>query len=588
MKTVLIDFESYYDDTVSVVNLGNANYVAATDAYLVAVSVDGEAQCGTLEELGPLCARLAKDPEARFWAANSNFDQAWFEKYWGPTAHPWQCVLDLGAFHQLPRNLADLAKVVLGQAVDKTLRDRMKGVHYEALSAPEQEKMQEYCLGDVLTMAHLLDVLPAMSETEARVAAHTRLVNRRGVRINRELVERDKTLLEEFRFEQLRRVPWRAEAPPLSYQALVRWCAAQGIPAPKSTAKTDEECADLMSEHPALDEMLKTLRAFRRSNVMLRKIEALLSRVTPEGQLPLDLMYCGAPHTRRWSSRGFNVQNLDKEPVDLGGGKRVWSRNWITPAPGKVFYIADYAQIEPRCLNWLVGNEEMMSALRTGYSYYEAYARAAKGWAGAPGTLKAEFGKARYTKLKNEALGCGYGMGAARYTSYAGVSADEARTVIEGFRLANPKVVAFWRRLDRMIEAAARDLEHLLSVEMPSGDTLKHFYVRAARNGYESFTVKGDFGQQSLQPRLWGGTLTENVTQRMARDVLAEAVLRLEAAGLPVLFHAHDEVIVEVEDTPLARAEAEKEITRLMTLAPNWASDLPLAVEGSFATAYTK
>ena len=97
-----------------------------------------------------------------------------------------------------------------------------------------------------------------------------------------------------------------------------------------------------------------------------------------------------------------------------------------------------------------------MEALRHGFSYYEAYLRAAKqekrvGWSGTAGTLKKEVGVVKYTKVKNESLGCGYGMGAEKYMSFAGVEMLEAEMVVRGFRNNNPKITAFWRKLDSLI-----------------------------------------------------------------------------------------------------------------------------------------
>lgn len=588
MTKAVIDFETYYDKETSVLTLGNANYAAAADAYIVAVTVGDDIQCGTIEEMGPYCEQLAKDPSIEPWAANSNFDQAFWEKYWPAFQKPWKCILDVGQFHQTPRNLAGMVKALTGRDMDKSARDEMRGVHYEDLPPAEQEAMQLYCANDVQEEYNLIMTTPPMSPVEERIALATRACNRRGVFIDLDLVDQDKTRLERLRFETFKQIPWHADAAPLSYPALTRYCNTHGIPVPRSTAKTDEECADLMSEHPVLNEVLSCMRRFRRSNTLLKKLEALKLRVTPEGILPLDLLYCGAPHTRRWSSKGFNVQNLDKEPLDVGHGEFVWSRNWVKPRPGKIFIIRDYAQIEPRCLNWLAGNEELLAAMRVGYSYYEAYARAAKNWKGAPGTIKEELGKKKYTLLKNECLGLGYGMGASKFADYARVDADSAKATVKAFRDANQKVVKFWRSLDNLIISAARDKARHLVMEMPSGDLLQHFSVRAKGNdgGYESFVVRSDFSHNSKQPRLWGGTLTENVTQRMARDVLADALVRLEDAGLTVAFTVHDEVILEVDEAD--KEDAAVEADRILQSPPAWAEGLPLAVEGDFADSYTK
>lgn len=598
MKNAIIDYESFYDKEINVVDQGVPNYVRDTDAYVVSVEIEGEpAMCGTLAEMGEVCANLAADPSVRPVAANSNFDQALFEKYHKPFEKPWHCILDQSVFHQMPRNLAGLSKNLLGKHVDKTTRDKMKGVRYEEMPEPEQNEVQEYCLNDAVTEAECFRTLKPMSSFEEKVALHTRLQNRRGVAIDLDLVDLDKTKIEQMRFNAFRAIPWYQDAPPLSYPALVKYCGSRNLPVPKSTAKTDEECDDIMSDNPEVGEVIGSMRRFRRANTILRKIEALKRRVTDAGILSLELLYCGAPHTRRWSCKGFNVQNLDKEPLIItpadgdNPAVSVWSRNWIKARPGKIFYIPDLAQIEPRCLNWLVGNDEMMEALRNGFSYYEAYLRAAKqekrvGWSGTPGTLKKEIGVVKYTKVKNESLGCGYGMGAEKYTSYAKVEMGEAESVIKGFRANNPKITRFWRTLDSLIASAARDKSKHLSIDMPSGDLLQYFMVRASKKGYEGFVTKGDFGFNSLQPRLWGGTLTENVTQRMARDVLANAATNLEEAGIPVLFTSHDEAILEIDDA--SKEEAKAEADRIFTQTPEWAPGLVLASEGEFSTCYTK
>jgi DNA polymerase bacteriophage-type len=601
MTDVTIDFESFYSADINVVQQGVKNYCRDTDAYLVSVAIDGQdAVCGTLKECEELCRNLAANPNIRPVAANSVFDQTLWEKYFPAFPQEWFCILDNSVYNQFPRNLSGLAKCVLGRPVDKTLRDRMKGIRYESLSVKEQEEIQKYCLEDAVVEMECLKALPPMSNFEARVAAYTRMSNRRGVFIDTELVETDKTKIEAMRFEAFRSIPWHTDAKPLSYPALVKFCNANSLPVPKSTAKTDEATDDLMTDNPALAEVIDHMRRFRRANTVLTKIEALRARVTEDDILPLELLFAGAPHTRRWSSKGVNVQNLDREPlvtnpIAVKGGaspETVWSRNWIKPRPGKVFWIGDFAQIEPRCLNWLVQNEEMMEALRHGFSFYESYVRSAHqekrvGWSGTPGTLKKEVGIARYTKIKNESLGAGYGMGATKYMTYANVEAAEAEEVIKGFRASNPKITAFWRRLDNMISSAARDKSKHLCIDMPTGDTLQYFNVRPSKKGYEGFTMKGDYGFQSLQPRLWGGTLTENVTQRCARDVLANAVIELEDAGLPVLFTSHDEVVLEL-DKDASLDEAVKEAEQILTTPPEWAEGLVLGVEGGLAESYTK
>jgi DNA polymerase len=589
MIPVVVDFESYYDKKLSVKNLGNPNYAKDTYAYLIAILGDGIEVLGDprQQDAREIMAQLAQDPELEFWAANSNFDQTLWEKYAPRTVHPWKCVLDLGAFHQFPRNVADLARVVLGRKVDKSVRDDMEGQDFDTLLDEDKKRVTDYGWNDVVQEMDLLKAMRPMSAIEEQIAAHTRMINRRGIHIDLEMVARDKTALEQMRFDALRAIPWHGHSAPLSYEALKVYCNSKGVPVPVSTSKTDEECADLVSAHPVLADVLGSMRKFRKANTMLKKADSLLMRVTDDGVLPLDLMYCGAPHTRRWSSRGFNVQNLDKEPIVVRPDLKVWTRHWLIPPAGKTFYIADFAQIEPRVLHWLANDVAMLELCRQGFSVYEAAARACKLWTGDVPLKKGN--PDLYKCVKAQELGLGYGMGGKTYSSNnPSISEEAAEREVQEWRRRNPKITHFWRRMEALIKQASMDKDKHLVVDMPSGDLLQHFHIRSDKRSCQSFTIKGDFGHQSLQPRLWGGTLTENVVQRTARDLLADAVIRLENAGLPVLFHAHDEVIVAVDDTEKGRAEAKEAVDRIMATPPEWAADLPLASEGIFSSRYIK
>jgi DNA polymerase len=596
MINTVVDWESYYSkkEGISATNLGNANYYKKSYAYIVSVvSADGIRWCGTTEEaLKKFGSDFWLDKNRQFIAANSNFDQGWVEHYTGLKLPPWKCVLDKAKFSQYPQNLAAVIGVLFNRKVDKTIRDEMNGVHWKDLTPERQQELIAYCLNDSVEELEAWNALPSMTPVEEAIADHTRMSNRRGIAVNYDLVESDVTKLKAMQFEAFKKIPWRNTDKPLSPQAFARWCQLENLPVPASTAKDDEECDYLMTEHPALNEVILNLRAFRKTNTLIKKANSLMERLV-DGILPLDLLYCGARHTRRWSSRGFNVQNLDKTPFKVGDSD-VWSRRWLVPRPGKIFLCLDYSQIEPRCLNWLVGNNELLDAIRAGFGIYEAYALAFRGWKGAPGTLKKADLKF-YSECKAEVLGLGYGMGAARYSAENGFPFAEAEIAVKRFRKNNPRITALWGRMDGVIrQACTNDKDKVISLELPTGDTLKHFHVRSilkkTREGQKqsfcSFTINGDFGRDSIQDKLWGGVLTENITQRMARDVIVEAILKLEPAGLPVIFSSHDEVILEVDLDNKEEAKAEAE--HIMKIAPEWAPDLPLGVEGDFAEHYVK
>lgn len=620
----IVDFETYFSlkDGISVTAQGNDNYIKSADAYIVSI-VDEEFEwCGTIEQTTQQFGEsFWSDPNRDFWAANSNFDFGWAKKYWPSAAakDDWQCILDRGNGNQLPRDLANLARVAMNVKVDKSLRDSMNGVRFEDLTPEKQQALIEYCLNDSIQSKALLAVVPPLSPIEQKIAAHTRLMNRRGVCVDVDRVEKDITKLQEIRHQSFKAIPWHLTDKPLSPKALARYCEANNIPVPVSRAKNDEDCAELMSDHPKLKDVIERMRNYTSSNKNIEKAKTLLDRVNENNRLPLDFIYCGAPHTRRWSSQGFNIQNLEKEPtflekimmvgsdgkpcVDMEKSNYVWAREWFVPSPGKKFLIFDFSQIEPRCLNWLVSNDEMLAMIRAGYGIYEAYAASFKGWRGNPGTLKHTDPKL-YSACKADFLGLGYGMGWAKYQAKVtelGITLTEAeaREKVATFRKGNPKTVAFWGQLDGMLKRGLLSPDKGLNIEMPTGEFLRYFHIQQTGKknletgkmgvSYSASKVKGIFDQRGRVYNLWGGAMCENVTQRMARDVMSEAILRVETAGFPVIFSVHDEVVLEVDDgSDKFLADAKAEAERLLTMTPEWAEGLPLAVEGGYESRYTK
>ena len=269
-----------------------------------------------------------------------------------------------------------------------------------------------------------------------------------------------------------------------------------------------------------------------------------------------------------------NCQNLNKEKdfdVDV--------RRMLIPRAGCVFVICDLAQIEPRCLAYLSGNWALLERIAGGESIYEAHARATMGWTG--GSLKKE--KPRLYGLgKARVLGLGYQCAAAKFVTVARIMGGieitlaEAEKTVADFRRSNPLITGLWSKLEREFVSKQRETHFL---KLPSGRYLRYFAVDA-----ESMTAANERGGPRYN--FYGGKLVENLIQGTARDVFAEGLLRVEDAGFPVLFHVHDEVIVEV---PIAEAEVAKtEIERLMSICPSWLEGCPLGAEAVIATHYLK
>lgn len=426
MKDIFVDFESNYSskEGISVSSQGNYNYIRDSNAYIVSlVDPEGSFQwCGEIDKVADL--DIPCDEDVQPWAVNSNFDQAWWDLYYGHFKKPWMCLLDLLRYHQCAGDLARGSRAVIGEKViDKKARDEMDGVRYEDLPPEGKEGMKTYCLTDGIIAAKVKKLLSDMTPFEQSLALHTRMINRRGVAINVPLVESDIAKLEHIKHEAFLRIPWTSRFkpqskkstkepvlwPPKSMLALRLWCKEAKIPEPKSRAKDSEEIDDLMTDHPALRAVIEDIREFEKASILLEKARAVLNRTSDEGIMPPELIYCGAYHTRRWTSRGVNIQNLHQFPVPFGaeeiaeleaakkqwgdqcwrhftGG--VWSRRWFVPRKGKKFIILDFSQIEPRCLAWLIDDQAFLAGIRAGLNPYESHARATMGWTG--GVLKKE------------------------------------------------------------------------------------------------------------------------------------------------------------------------------------------------------
>lgn len=636
-RKAVLDSESYWDNEVSIQKMCMKQYMSRSETYLWSiVTDDGYRWAGTTAEMrsNALARGIIEDRETDLWAVNSNFDQDWAEKDfdWMPKK-TWNCVSDFSVSHQRPRALEHMHKALTGKEYSKVMRSGMKKTHLQELLSFEADSMKEYNLGDgdtALEDIGELEKLGPMTATETAVAAHTRMICRRGMAYDPEYIEKCRQDLEFLRFKVRKELPWEKDCPKiLAPQHFNLYCCKMGVAPPANLRKGDEDFTDWIQANPKLGPVLKARQRYELANRKLQHIEKFLSRCY-DGLYYPDLLYCGAPHTRRFSAKGssdgsqdgdathsgFNVQNMDRDPLfgDLlpnhfaplcptKGGKPVpgvFVRNWICPRTGKVFVILDFSQIEPRCLHWLIGNEAFLDLVRRGFSVYEAFARTSLGWAG--GDLKVENDEL-YRLAKVQVLGLGYQCGVKKFPSVAWtlarlkIGGEAAEKAVYGFRNSNPGIAdrdtGIWARMQKLCLDSALQHEPL-EVQMPNGSMFRYFnveqYTKYDEFGNGRFAYAADKLINDPDPRgrkdIYGGRITENITQRMARDLLVEAVLRLEAAGMPVCFHAHDEVILEV-DADNAQ-DALQEAIHIMSEVPEWARGLPIGVSGGIYDRYTK
>lgn len=360
-----------------------------------------------------------------------------------------------------------------------------------------------------------------------------------------------------------------------------------------------------------------------------KKYTALAVATCGDGRVRGLLQFYGANRTGRWAGRIVQPQNLPRTYIDSGllplARELVKTRNstaleWVfgsvpdtlsqlirtafVASPGHTLVDADFSAIEARMIAWLAGEDWVLDVFRTHGKIYEATAsqmfgipleRIKKG--------NPEYSYRQRGKVATLALGYQGGVSAMRTMDVSKALADlpdeEIADMVHKWRQANPHIVQLWYTADAAAREAvetgrrvpirggsielARECDahnDFLTIRLPSGRKL--YYARPSIG-------TNRFGQPALcywgvdqNTKKWGvletygGKLVENITQACARDCLAESVERLEGAGYPVVFHIHDEVVI---DAPPGHDRLQ-DVVAMMSRPPTWAPDLPLRAEG--------
>lgn len=660
---VAIDFETFYrsekvarkesKSACSLTLQGNWAYCQHPDweAYMVSIYAPDVQYVGD-----PRRAPWHKLYHRTWLSHNAGFDRHVYERLVEqeivlPVDYKeWHCTADLAVFSNLPRALGDASVCAFNIKLDKAVRSDMDGVRWASVPDAERKRVLDYALDDAaicwLLWARYSKRWP---EIERWASLHTRQIEFRGIPVDPATVDQDIAVLESALWVAQKRIPWvdteDENGRPVALRskaALDRECLRCGVTPPKSTAQKSKEFLEWVDEFGERVPAVLELGRYRRIDRALSVYRALKDRVRPDGRAALGLKYLGASKTGRWSGANkFNLQNLMKAPL-MFTSEYEWAdsvesaahivdvRSCITAGPGRKLIIADLAQIEPRILNWVVGNAEFLDLCAQGMSPYEAHARSSMGWTG--GNLKKE-APAIYALAKARVLALGYGAGWHKFIEmargYLGSEAqfleifakapdesqvekflsylrwmvermnhagskkmlaewatleDQTRAIwvnswvqVTEFRASNPKIRALWDRLDQDLKRSAiRDEPH--ETDLPSGRVLAYYDLSRVNGSHARANDR-----LARPSRIYGGLMVENLVQALARDVFLYGIKNLEDAGYRVIFHVHDEVVVEA-DASASRAD----VVRLLTTMPAWAKSLPVAAEAEETECYKK
>lgn len=369
-----------------------------------------------------------------------------------------------------------------------------------------------------------------------------------------------------------------------------------------------------------------------------KKYDAIQEAVCEDGRVRGLLQFYGANRTGRWAGRLVQVQNLPRtytEPLELARelvkGRKLDAlrliygspndtlsqliRTAFISAPGKVLIDADFSAIEARVISWLAGEEWRLEVFRTHGKIYEASAsqmfgvpleRIKKG--------NPEYALRQRGKVAELALGYQGGVGAMRNMDVGGLLADlsddEVQEIVNRWRATNPKIRDMWYSFDNAAAEVitnggtvrvrncvlAREYDCIrgmscMTITLPSGRKLYYIDPAVGENrwGGSSLSYMGMDQTTKKWKRIetYGGKLVENCVQAIARDCLAQAIEHLEEAGLPVVFHVHDEVVIDVAPFGTEQEMLDK-VVSIMTKPIPWAQGLPLGADGWVGTFFKK
>ena len=643
MKHISIDIETYSSTNLS--KAGVYRYADSDDfeILLFGYAVDtGEVQvidlaCG--EKIPAAIIEALSDDAVIKWAFNAQFERVCLSHYVKHWLAPgsWHCTMVWSATLGLPLSLEGVGTVL---GLDKKkLKEGHDLIKYFCMPcAPtkanagrtrnlpqhDREKWQRFTFYNQRDVETEMSIQKRLSIflVSAMEWQHYKLdqeINDRGIQIDATLVRQAIVCDDTFRHTHLKVAQELTGLEnPNSPIQLKEWLAANGMPIP-SLSKSEVATA-LETATGTVKTVLELRQQLAKSSV--KKYTAMEAAKCHDGRIHGLLQFYGANRTGRWSGRLVQVQNLPQNHLpDLALARSLIKsgqfdmvellydsvpsvlseliRTACIPKPGCRFFVADFSAIEARVIAWLAKESWRIKVFAAGGDIYCA---SASQMFHVPVVKHGINGHLRQKgKIAELALGYGGSVGAlkAMGATEMGIPEEELQPLVAAWRTTNPHIVKLWWDIDRATKKCVK--EHVstethgirfkyqsgcLFLQLPSGRRLSYVKPRIALNrfGKEAVTYEG-IGSTKKWERLesYGAKFVENIVQATSRDILAEAMERLNEAGFNIVMHVHDEVIVEApRDASLTT------ICTIMEQPPDWADGLLLHADGYVCDFYQK
>ena len=490
------------------------------------------------------------------------------------------------------------------------------------LNAPEKwELFKEYNIQDVVTeqiiLKRLRDFRPDQSEQDLWTLDQE--INDRGVLLD---IPMARSIVE---FDTERSADLLAEAQqitglknPNSLAQLKSWLQSHGLPV-DSLRKDD--VSSILGDPDISDEVRRVLEIRQTlSKTSVKKYQTMLD-IAGEDDRARGIMQFYGGHTGRWAGRSLQPQNLarntmpddeldvarefvkmgDFESLEMifGEPAPIFSqlvRTAFIPSPGNRFVVSDFSAIEARVIAWIAGEEWRLNVFRNDG---DIYCESASHIYHVPVVKHGINGELRQRgKVAELALGYGGAVGAMKQMDTTGsVPEEEMQGIVTQWRAESPKIVRMWRDCQNAAVSVIRgnqpkrvlrslqgtefyvklvDGTPVLFIRLPSGRPIAYWDPKVMDT---EMGPRITYMTQNQTTRKWercetyGGKLTENIVQSVARDCLAEKMKLLESMGYQIVFHVHDEMILDV---PREDKQAAKLVDKIMAEPIEWAPGLPL------------
>lgn len=645
MKYINIDLETF--SSVNLAKSGVYRYAEAKDfeILLFGYSIDGDAprliDLANGEQLPYEVLSAITDPAVLKWAFNSQFERVCLSRYLNLPAgryldpSSWRCTLVWAATLGLPLSLEGVG-AVLGLEKQK-LKEGKDLIRYFCTPAKQKDgtlcrhlpaddpqrwkAFKAYNLRDVETEMGIQKRLSKFPVPDAEWGNYLldQQINDRGIMLDRRLVKQAIACDVSFKENNMalaRRITGLEN--PNSPMQLKEWLCRNGITTDSLSKNAVAELLEKAQNKAKQALMLR--RELAKSSV--KKYTAMEAVVGSDSRARGLIQFYGANRTGRYSGRLIQVQNLPQNHLPDLEQARTLIRNGqfeaaeilydsvpamlselirtaFIPKPGCRFYVADFSAIEARVIAWLAGERWRQQAFADGGDIYCA---SASQMFHVPVEKHGINGHLRQKgKIAELALGYGGSVGALKAMGalQMGLAEEELKPLVDAWRQANPQIVQLWWAVDRAVKDCVKQKtmtqthgirfmyqSGILFIILPSGRRLAYVKPRMGENkfGGEAVTYEG-VGTAKKWERIesYGPKFVENIVQAIARDILAEAMLRLDKAGYKIVMHIHDEVVIEA---PMASSL--EDICFIMGQTPVWAGGLLLRADGYVCDFYRK